>query len=63
MAPSNAPVAYPIEHQTNAPVMHELETVIARHTEDVPNTSFLQAAKQKVSDRLVHDAHLLSVTW
>jgi hypothetical protein len=44
-------------------LLHELEIVIARHAEDVPNTSFLQAAKQKVPDRLVHNAYLLSVTW
>jgi hypothetical protein len=44
-------------------LLHEFEIVIARHTKDVPNTSFLQAAKQKVPDRLVHNACLLSMTW
>src|SRR5262249_40547014 len=40
-------------------LLHKFEIVIARHTEDVPNTSFLQAAQQEVSYRLVHDAYLL----
>src|SRR5215468_9691491 len=42
-------------------LLHESEVVIARHTEEVPNTSLVQAAKKKVSNRLFHDRHLLSV--
>jgi len=44
-------------------LLHQSEVVIARHTEEVPNTSLVQAAKQKVSNRLFHDGYLLSVTW
>src|SRR5215469_14237130 len=42
-------------------LLHEFKVVIARHTENVPNASFLKAAKQKVSNRLCHNAYLLSV--
>src|SRR5215469_3623902 len=44
-------------------LLHESEIVIAWHTEDVPNTSFLQAAKQKVSNRLFHDKCLQGLRW
>src|SRR5262245_39821200 len=40
--------------------LHQFEVVVARHTKDMPTTSFFQPAKQKVSDRLLHDRHLLS---
>src|SRR5262249_46382829 len=42
-------------------LLHESEVVIAGDTKDVANTGFLQATKQKVSNRLFHHACLLSV--
>src|SRR5215467_13148363 len=42
-------------------LLHELQVVIAGDTKDVANTSFLKAAKQKVSNRLFHNAYPLSV--
>ena len=35
-------------------LLHEFEVVIARNPENVPNTNLLQAAKQKISNRLFH---------
>jgi hypothetical protein len=40
--------------------LQQRKVVIAGNTEQVPNTGFLQAAKQKVSDRLFHSEYLLS---
>jgi len=40
---------------------HEFQAVITGDTKDVANSSFLKAAKQKVSNRLFHNAYLLSL--
>src|SRR5262249_934076 len=36
-------------------LLHEFQVVIAGNTKDVPNTNFLQAAKQKDPYRFIHD--------
>src|SRR5262249_17979039 len=35
-------------------LLHEFEVVVAGNTKDVPNTGFVQAAKQKKSNRFFH---------
>ena len=42
-------------------LLHESQVVIARNAKDVPNASFLQTAKNKVSNRLSHDTYLQGI--
>src|SRR5215475_3547971 len=44
-------------------LLHEFEVIVAGNTKDVPHASFLQAAKQKISNRLFHNACLLQVLF
>ena len=47
-----AAVSNPARPTTVLQLLYEFEVVIAGNTKEVANTNFLQAAKQKVSDRL-----------
>ena len=42
-------------------LLHESQVVIAENTKDVPNPNFLQAAKQKIANRLFDNGCLLQV--